>query len=538
MKINEEDYQKLKKSNDQVAQAAFKITLAQLLGLFAGLGNQMLIAAIIGASAEMDAFLTALVIPAYFQAVLVSGLYHAFTPVFMEKILAKKEDDAWALTGTLFWLTLGILLLVAIFVSLSARGIINVTAPGLNPDKANLAAQMLVIVAFTLPITGLATLSKGIQHCRNNFFWPAIGDTVNSVGNICILVVLYRILGPLALAWGYLVSEGFRACMTVIPVLRHGWKRLVPLKDKNVISMGKLITPLVFFGIFIYCTPLFERYYASGLSDGDLSYLGYAHKISRIGVALLSEGIIMAIFPSMSRAYLEGGQQSLTQKIEYGLLITLAVSLPGLAILTAAAEPIVQLVFQRGVFQLSDTRNVSNIVSIVVIGDVIFWTLINVIQRAFYVTKDTLTAPIVSTVTAVLYFFLAKLFVRLWGYVGLAYVLPIQLAIGISILIILLKIKLMPFNILKLIQNTAIFGALSLVVYSITRVIFIYAVFLPSLIKLIITTCIGITLYLIMLNYLNRSITQSILELFGIQQVISKFKGWFHQDIQAIHEKN
>src|SRR3972149_4970947 len=58
-------------SNDTVSRSAFKVTLGGLISSIVGFGFQLALASLFGAGVDMDAFLTAMVVPLYLQAVLI-----------------------------------------------------------------------------------------------------------------------------------------------------------------------------------------------------------------------------------------------------------------------------------------------------------------------------------------------------------------------------------------------------------------------------------------------------------------------------------
>ena len=120
------------------------------------------------------------------------------------------------------------------------------------------------------------------------------------------------------------------------------------------------------FGIFSDSTSIFERFFASDLPDGDLSYIGYANKISSIFVALLASGIAGAIFPSMARAFSNEGEEGLAQQFRHGLRLTLAVAVPASALVAVLAIPIISIIYERGAFTHATTINVSRIILILV----------------------------------------------------------------------------------------------------------------------------------------------------------------------------
>lgn len=511
-------------SNNAVARSAFKVTLGSLFGLIAGVGSQVLVASMFGAGAEMDAFLTALAVPIYLEAVLLAGLSFVFIPAFVQEETAEGEGEAWALTGTFLWLTGAVLAVVAVGGSLFAQRIIALCAPGLSPPKADLATRMLAILMFAVPLAGLRSLTKGVQDARTRFFWPAVAPAIGSVGNVMTLVVLHRTAGPLSLAWGYLASAALQASVTVVPVLRHGWRRLMPLSDGRVHEMARLIAPFVLFGLVARSTSVFERYFASGLPDGDLSYLGYAYRIASIVMTLLGSGIAIAVFPAMARAHAQDGETGLVEKAEYGFRLSLAVALPALAILSAVAVPLVAVLFERGAFQHIATLSVSRIVPMVIISDVVCGMLGNMINRTFYVTKDTHTAPIVGAVTSVLYIFLAKVLADAWGYVGLAFAQPLYSGLAILVLSFLLMRKLSSLHRDRLLKDALMYGTASVLAFLGARLTSSALAFLPALAQLLAASSVAGSLYITILFRIDRDIGVSVLEVTGIQRMVTGTK--------------
>lgn len=517
-------------SNHAVSRSAFKVALGGLFSLIAGLASQVVLASIFGAGAEMDAFLTALVVPLYLRAVLLAGLSFVLIPAFVREETVGCEEDAWALVGTFFWLTGGLLTLAAVGGSLFAQRIIALSAPGLSPSKADLAARMLAVLLFSVPLTGLGSLTRGIQNARNRFFWPAVAAAIGSAGNLTSLLVLYRTMGPVALAWGYLVSEAVRACVTVGPVLRHGWTRLMPLSDGRVREMARLLAPFVFLGVLTRSGSLFERYFASGLPDGDLAYLGYASRISHIAMALLGEGIVTAIFPAMSRAYTRDGEVGLVEKAAYGFRLTLAVALPTLAITSAVAEPMITVLFERGAFGHAATMSVSRIVPLVVTDSVVLLMLQNLIRRMYYVTRDTHTVPLVDAVTSVLYVLLARALVDTWGYVGLALAKTLHSGLSLLVLLSLLLIReLRAFRTDKLLKHTLRYGTASLVAFLGARLASNVLAFLPAFLQLVGAFSVAGLLYMTILFRIDREIAVSILEMTGVHRIVTGAKVGFRR---------
>jgi putative peptidoglycan lipid II flippase len=503
-----------------ISRSAFMVMLGGVFSILAGFVNQMIIAAYFGAGNEMDSFLTALVIPSYIDAVLLSGLSFVFIPAFVREETRGNKDAAWELVGTFFWIVTGILIIVAIAGSFFSKDIISLTAPGFSPKKSELAARMLSILMFSVPFNGLSSYTTGIQNARNSFFWPAFGGAVNSIGNILTVVLLRRVAGPMVLPLGFFVAILLQSCITIFPVLRHGWSRLMPLTDSRIAEMAKLILPFILFGFLLRGTILFERYFASALPSGEISYLGYAGKISSIYIQMLASGIASTIFPAMARAYTQRGKEGLEEKTVYGLRLTLAVALPSALITGALSIPLVKVLFERGVFRSVDTLYVAQVVPIVMMSGVLCWMLGNIITRAFYVLENTLAPAIVSTVSVVIYLCIGKFFASQWGYVGLAYAMLIQQTIFVLLLCVLTIYKLPGVALGRILPRVLVYTLAAIGAFYIGKSLSANLNFLPALINLFTSALVSGIFYLVILYFFDREMLISILEMFGIWRLM------------------
>jgi putative peptidoglycan lipid II flippase len=309
----------------------------------------------------------------------------------------------------------------------------------------------------------------------------------------------------------------------------------MPLTDTRVLLMAKLVLPLMLSALFARSTSLFERFFASGLPDGNLSYLGYAYKISNIMVLVLANSIASAIFPAMARAYSEYGEKGLKKQAEYGLRLSFAVALPVLGISGAIAVPLVTVLFERGAFQQSDTLNISRIVLIVMLGDVLLRMLGNVIGRTFYVLKDTYTFPIVTAITAGLYIPFGMILAKIWGYIGLASATPIQMGLGILVVSLLLIRKLPTFQFGRMFRDVSFYLVASLIASLVAWLISGMMASLPALLQLFFAFTSAGILYLLILSRRDWLLTTSILEMMGLQRVV-KAASFVWQNREPTHE--
>lgn len=516
--VKESDRQESK----AISRSAFKVSAGNFLGLVAGLLSQMIIAYLFGAGQDMDAFLTAMTVPAYLQAVLLVSLSYVVIPIFVEQISSGQDEEAWALVGTIFWILGALLIPITIAISFFAPAVIGVLAPDLTADKAALASQMLSVMVFVLPISAFTVFSASIQNAQNQFFWPSARTALNSIGNIVTLLALYPWLGVQALAYGFLAAALFETSVTTVPVLRHGWQRTLSLTDARVLEVLKLTAPLVLIGVLTRVTPVFERFFASGLPDGSLSYLGYTAKIGRIFQGVFGSTVATAIFPVMAKAFTKDGVTGLARNFKYGFRLIMALSLPALMLGSCVAAPLITLLFERGAFTHETTIRLAQILPIELTRAGLLFMFGNLVTRSFYVTKDTRTVPVISAISAVLYIGIANIFVRYWGYVGLALADLIYGGLGALVLaaILIKRYDLVRWS--ELAKYLWRYLAPSGAAFILTQMLLMVIAASPALVQLITASFVFVLVYMVLLFWLDGEIAIATFEVLGIAK-LAKF---------------
>jgi putative peptidoglycan lipid II flippase len=504
-----------KLENRAISRSASMVILGGIFSVLVGFFNQLIIAAYFGAGAGMDAYLTATVVPAYFQVVLLTGLSFVFVPAFVREETKGNKEAAWELVGTFFWTTAVILVAVAIVGFVFSKEIIALIAPGFSAEKSMLSARMLSVLMLSVPFSGLGSFTLGVQNSRGSFFWPSFAGALNSLGSILGVVLLTGWIGPMALAWGFLIAILLQSSVTIVPVLRHGWSKPLPLTDRRILEMGRLILPFLVFGLLTRGTGIFERYFASSLTSGQLSYLGYAGKISHTFHQLVAVGIAAAIFPAMARSYTQRGNRGLEEKAVYGLRLTMSVALPTVLITGAVSIPLVSFLYQRGRFLPADSYYVAQIVLIEMLNGVLIVMLTNIITRAYYVLKDTLTPSLISVFCIVLYISIGQFFADRWGYVGLAYASLIRSAVSVFILYILLVKKLPGISMGRTAKVVFVYIVAAIGAYLVGSLLAVNLAFLPRFLNLILSVLMSGSFYLVVLYFFDREILHSIMEMLG-----------------------
>ncbi|UCG57945.1 MAG: hypothetical protein JSU70_00285 [Phycisphaerales bacterium] len=428
-------------STHRFTSSAFAVSMAGILGVLVGMGRQMLVAWYFGAGVEMDAWFTSAAIPTYLSAVLLSGLSFVLIPALVRHQEKQDRDRAGSLILTFLAVSFVISTTVAIAVGSCSQIIIRFVAPGLDALSAGQAADLLRIQILAFPLMTTASIAMGSGNAYRLFFLPACSVAIGTLANTVSVLVLTPYLGVYALAWGWVLGYVASACFCLRLIAPHIRWSLLSLRDPELRHLGRLVLPFLLFGMLTRCVPLIEKHIASNLPVGQIAYLGYATRISRLLGSLAGGGIGVAIFPAMSRSLSRDGIKGLSETTERGLIVTLSIGVPIVTFFLVAAVPTIQLLLGRGRFDAATVEAVARAcapLAVVSVG----LLLGNVLGRSFYTTQTTWITPFLGSLCVLCFLFLSHVFVSRFQYMGLAFARACATMTTVMVMMVLLMVKL------------------------------------------------------------------------------------------------
>jgi putative peptidoglycan lipid II flippase len=420
-------------TNRGLLKPTVQITVFSVLGILLSFATEIIAAAIFGASTKRDSYFAAVVIPDYVTTVLLGSLTVTFIPIFIEYETRKNKAQAWKVasvfTNLMFLVLFGISLLGFIF----AKRLISVTAPGFKGVELSLTTSLLRIILPSIIFSGLASLLSSIYYAEHRFIRPAIGPIINAVLMLICVVLLAPYWGIKSLAFGHLIGAvvGF---FILVPILfkqdryRFSWD----FHNEGVTQIIKVMSPLVFAGIFYRATTVIERMIASTLPTGSISYLGYATKITTILGTIATMGISTTIFPLMARSWAENDLAKVRKYFAKGVRIIMLITFPITTVFVVLRVPIIQVVFERGAFDHRTTMAVANVLAILMVA-FITSGLGNIVGKGFYIAQKTKVVAILGIIGILIYLSAAYFLSRTLSYVGLAIATSIQLTFGLIV---------------------------------------------------------------------------------------------------------
>jgi putative peptidoglycan lipid II flippase len=422
----------------RLARFAAILAGAYVISRILGLVRDQLMAARFSPGPQLDAYRLAFQLPDMLFAILAGGaLGSAFIPVFNQLRKAEKDEDAWRMaSGVMATMGVGmaVLLTVAwIFAPVYVREVIGRRVT--DEYTLNLTTMLLRIVLVQPLLLALAQVAGAILNAFEMFSVSAWGPIVYNVCIIGGLLLLQPSMGIYGVAVGVVVGAVGFLGITLPSVLRMGLRlpRSFPLADPNVRKTFVLMGPRLIAKMAAHVNIAVSLSLAAGLPAGSASAFGFAWALFLLPVSLFGSSVGHASFSALSR---EGGDTDksafvyILQRSMRGILFFIFPAGIGLMMLAA---PIVKLVYQRGEFNLADTRLTAEPLVFFAMGMWAF-ALIELLPRAFYALQDTRTPVMISVWTIGIDIGLSYLLVNRIGLAGLAIAWAVAVTVQTTVL--------------------------------------------------------------------------------------------------------
>lgn len=402
-------------------QATIVIALFNLLSRVLGLGREVVIAHMFGATAVTDAYLVAFTLPFLFFAILSQALATVVIPVFTEYKTRGQHLEAWKLSSNLINLLFVALTLLTLLGVLAAPLLVTVIAPGLSGETAELAASLTRIMFPVLVFAGLATIFTGFLNANYIFGIPAFSGAVNNVVIIGGALTLGSIYGIQGLAYGTVLGMA-AAALVQLPALRRAGFRFKATFDWRHPGVQKVLFLVVPVTVGITISQLYiivDRFLASMLPEGSIAALNFGTKLIQLPVSLFVLALSTAVFPTLTTWVAEGKHHEVADTMRRALRITVLTIVPAAVGLIVLRVPIVQLLFERGAFDERATAMTAIAVMFYSVGLVGFATNI-ILTRGFYAFQDTATPVKLLSINLFLNLILSVILMGPMGHGGLA----------------------------------------------------------------------------------------------------------------------
>lgn len=444
-----------------MVQALF-MAFGTLTSRILGLVRESLLAALFGRTVT-DAWYVAFRLPNIFRRLFGEGsLSVSFIPVFVEtKVGPGGEMETRKLVNgfyTLFFLVLAIITAMGVIFPEALLGILLDDQYLAVPGKFELTVMMSRVMFAYIFLVCTYAYFMAILQGLGRFGWAAMAPTFFNVCMILSTLIpsTWTTWPGQALAWGVVVGGVVQAAV-LIPSLRSQgyfprfssqiWSSAI---RKVFVSMGP---GLLGMGL-LQITTLVNLRFASQLGEGPISYINLADRLLELPLALVSVSIGSALLPTLSKMWAEKNVRQMVETSNYYLRLNLYVCLPAAIGLYVLADPIVELLFQRGRFDLNESMQTAGVVKVYSFL-VVTTSLVRVFLPSYYAIKNTWFPAVVTAVCLVLHVLLAPALMQRYGLYGLNASTAISSGLNIVLLASFLAVWVSePYGWLRILKST------------------------------------------------------------------------------------
>lgn len=487
------------------------VMMFTIIGKFLAVIRDSLVAARFGASYTADIYNFSIGI-VYLLTTISYGLTTTFIPMNTEYI-EKKEDSSRIkfVNNTINVYTIFTILLILISI-IFAKYIVLIFAPGFKENQFvfNTTINIVRIMLLSLLFISIQSVITGVLQSHNEFYEPAAMSLVSNIVFIIYLIFLTSRYGIYGFAWATVISFLAQLIINLPKYKKLGYKYkwILNIKDKNLISMFMLMTPIIISTSLIQLNNFINRAFATKLFEGAPTVLDYSNKINTLAYEVFAIGIAMVIYPFLSRYAVNGVTKEYKEILSKGINMILLIMVPASIAIAALRIPLITLIFKRGAFDDNAVNLTANAL-LFYSPAMIAYGLRDILNKAFYAVKDTKTPMINSFIGIIINVIINVVIVNYMKVSGLALATSVSSIIITLLMLINLNNKMNGIE-LKNIYVTFIKVLVSAVIMGIIiNIVSVYCMNIlgnntyGSLISLLINFVIGVTTYFLCIYILK-----------------------------------
>ncbi len=380
-----------------VGAVAFLTVVSKILGFL----REASLAAVFGASSDTDAYLVAQTVPYLLVSTVSYALTTMFIPVYSQIREEQGNEASSRFASTVIWTVLGIGVVLVTIGEALAGSLVELVAPGFDGAIAELTTYLSRIILPMMVFQLLSGILTGILQSHGQFSIPTAASLLQNVSIIMSIVVFGSRHGIASVAAGTLVGA-MLATAAKIPGLRltaFQWTVGLDRHNPGVRRIAVLLLPAVVGAGVGELNTLVDRILASRLPEGSVSALNYANRLMQLAPSIIGTSVVTVVYPMLARMAARSDRSGLSRGLSDALGLVHFMLIPVATGVLVLREPLVRIVFERGVFDAAATEETAWALLFLSPGIAVF-TMHNLLNRAFFALQDT-TTPMILGIAAV-----------------------------------------------------------------------------------------------------------------------------------------
>jgi putative peptidoglycan lipid II flippase len=394
--------------------------------------NQLIIAKTFGTGSEMDAFASVMALPA-----LISGLIPTLmTGVLVPSLAHHAPEDRHRLGCALFWLLLGLALLVGVGGILIspywAQWFIQ-----RRPDLASLRVPILDTASLlwaSVSVNILVSFLLAIRLLQKRFVLATILPALN-------LLLTITLVSIFATEWSIrtLGLAQFASALIQCAVLLPDWWRThgSPRRDLAQPELRAILTrfpPMALSQLPYTAAPLVGMFWSVSLGAGAQSYLSYSYSLTGFCAVMIGMGVSTVALPHMAEGIRDGARHDILHETATRFHVVFLAAVWLSALVFGVREPMLRLLLQRGAFDAHSVQGTAELIPFFLVGMIAFASM-NLIRNIYYAMQSYWRTAAIGIAIPLLYFGLAGILAGPLGMagIGIAFALAYTAFLAISL---------------------------------------------------------------------------------------------------------
>jgi putative peptidoglycan lipid II flippase len=428
---------------------AFSATLllmgTVMLSRVIGYVREAYIAYAFGAGVQTDAYVAAFTLPDWLNYIVAGGAASiTFISIYTRFLAEKRDADAKKTFSVVITVMTAVMVVGTIFTEIFTPQFVRWMFRGFSPMQVELTVHLTRILLPAQIFFYVGGVVSAVLLSHRLFLFPAMGPLLYNIFIIFGGVIGGHRFGIASLAYGALAGSvvgPFLASVIGAAKIGTGYKPSFDIMNPAFREWVRMSVPLML-GVSLVTADdwILRHYAASGV--GDIARLNYAKRLFAVPIAVLGQATGQASLPFFARLFNEKRLKEFASTVNDSVYRVSAASFLATGWMMAAAFPLIDLVYRRGRFLVSDTQTTA-VYFFWFSLSLALWSAQGLYARAFYAAGDTLTPMAAVTIITAASLPIYSFMFRAYGVVGLAFASDIGIAANLLALAFLLHYRKM-----------------------------------------------------------------------------------------------
>lgn len=414
------------------------LTVSGILAKILGFGSNLLVSYYYGTSGTTDAFFLALMIPYLLISALTSAADGAIIPQYSEIAMSDGRETADRYYSNITNISAIVAVALGLLMYIFADGFIAVFASGFIGEQRELAVMYLRIFSFI----GLFNLLYCYFSSYNTIYKDAVARAyIPVLTNIIVIagLVLFHDEKMLVYAVVFLFVSMMGGIVPILYAKNNGFRYslLIDVRDTKFRKFIAASVPIAGTALLFNLYTTVGGALASRLTEGSVSALNYAAKITAVFDSLVVAGIGAVLTVYLSEIYVSKDLGLLFKSVDKVVFAICVFLLPIVIVSMVLSEELIRFVYMRGAFDEGAVKRVKD-VFLFLAPQIIFLSLHGILTKVYYSLHQPKAPLLVTFIGFILFVGGGSLLSQWLGVNGIAIAISGSMIITCVILMYLL----------------------------------------------------------------------------------------------------